>query len=337
MANSIIAISTSVGEAEDAVSELKVLITQVLDSNQMLAQRMENLELQHSVHALSEAPSSTQGTEDYHGKSRMTLRQEERVFDDGQTSTNSSIPAPDDKGKDQDNESIVTIRRISPVTSETLTAVDGFAFEQDLFASRPYVRAINRRPSRSATSSVVPTMGWSYLSGLSLADVSEVSILSLPLSALELWSGDRYITAQDDLKDSAGNTGQQRQASVARIRSMTTVEYPAVSSWLFGKLYDRWDSFPKMKERGRQTISSRDVVLLGATYTHKTIVPSDPAALITDRKKEYLLRANAQSIDKYNYNYDHSLDIDLLSLIKWQSVGPPSPTSLRRSWWCGSA
>ena len=202
MANSIITISTSVGEAEDAVSELKVLITQVLDSNQVLAQRMENLELQHSVHALSEAPNSTQGTENYHGKSRMTLRQEEWVFDDGQTSTDSSIPAPDDKGKDQDNESIVTI---SPVTGENLAAVGGFAFEQDLFASRPYVQATNRRPSRSATSSVVSTMGWSYLSGLSLADVSEVSILSLPLSALETWNGDRYITAQDDLKDSVGH------------------------------------------------------------------------------------------------------------------------------------
>ena len=327
MADSILTISTSVGEAEDAVSELKVLITQVLDSNQELAQRMENLELQHSVHALSKAPNSTQDTEDYHGKSRTPLRQDESFFDDGQTSADSSIPAPDDKGKDQDNESIVTIRRIGPVTSETLTAVDGFAFEQDLFASRPYVRAINRRPSHSATSSMVPTMGYSYLSGLSLADVSEVSILSLPLSALELWNGDRYITAQDDLKDSAGDTEQQRQAAIARLKDMTTVEYPTVSSWLFGKLFDRWDSYPKMKERDRKAISSRDVVLLGATYTHKTIIPSNPAALVTDCEKECLFRANAQSIDNYGY----VMDIDFMSLIKGQSLGPSSPASLRRS------
>ena len=331
MANSIITISTSIGEAEDAVSELKVLITQVLDSNQVLAQRMENLEVQHSVHALSEAPNSTQDTEDHHGKRRTTLRQEERFFDDGQTSTDLSIPAPDDEGKDQDNESIITIRRISPVTRETLTAVDGFAFEQDLFASRPYVRAINRRPSRSATSSVVPTMGLSYLSGLDLADVSEVSILSLPLSALEIWNGDRYITAQDDLKDSAGDTGQQIQASVARIRSMTTMEYPAASSSQFGKLFDRWEFYPAMKKTGREMISSRNVVLLGAKYIHKILIPSKAAALITDRGKECLFRASAQSIDNYGY----FMGMNLMSLIACKPVVPSSVTSLRRAWWRG--
>ena len=265
MANPIITISTSVGEAEDAVSELKASITQILESNLVLAERMANLELQQSAHALSTTPNSMQDGEDYLGKSGTTLRQEEWVLDHGETSTDSSIPAPSDKGKDKDSESIVTARRI------------GFAFEEDLFASRPYLRAINRRPCWSATSSVVPTMGWSYLSGLSLADVSEVSILSLPLSPLELWNGQRYIAARDDLEDSVGVTGQQRQVSVIPIRSMTTIEYPAVSSWLFGKLFDRWDSFPE--RRPWQLISNQNVVLLGANFTHKTVIPSNAAVL----------------------------------------------------------
>ena len=247
----------------DAVSELKASITQVLESNQVLAERLANLELQHSAHALSKAPNSTDG-EDYHGKSGTTLRQVERILDDGEASTNSSISALSDKVKDQDAESIITIRRIGPVTSGTLTVADDFAFE-DLFASRPYVRAINRRPCQSATSSVVPTMGWSYLSGLSLADVSEVSILSLPLSTLELWNGHRYITARNDLEDSAGDRAKQRQALVARRRTMTTIEYPAMSSWLFGKLFDRWDSFPEIKQTDRRMNLSENVVLLGTT------------------------------------------------------------------------
>lgn len=332
MANSIITISTSVGEAEDAVSELKASITQILESNLVLAERMANLEVQQSAHALSKAPNSTQDGEDYLGKSGTTLRQKGRVLDHGETSTDSSIPAPSDKGKDKDSESIVTVRRIGPMTNETLTAAGGFAFEEDLFASRPYLRAIKRRPCWSTTSSVVPTMGWSYLSGLSLADVSEVSILSLPLSPLGLWNGHRYTVARDDLGDSAGVTGQQRQASVTPTRSMTTIEYPAVSSWLFGKLFDRWDSFPKMKERDRPMIPSRNVVLLGATYTHKIEIPSNAAALITDREKDCLFRANAQSIDNYGYHREMCLMI----LIARKPVGPSSTTSLRCSWWHGS-
>ncbi|KAK0511561.1 hypothetical protein JMJ35_006134 [Cladonia borealis] len=263
---------TSGAEAEDALSELKALITQVLESNQVLAERMANLELQHSAHALSKAPSSTEDGEDYHGKSGTTLRQEERILDDGETSTYSSTSALGDKGKDQDNESIVTIRRIGPVASETLTAADGFAFEEDLFASRPYVRAINRRPCQSATSSVVPTMGWSYLSGLNFTNVSKVSILSLPLSPLELWNGHRYITARDDLEDSAGVTAQQRQASVTPTKSITTIENPAVSSRLFGKLFDGWDSFHKMRKIDWPVISSRDVVILGVPFSGKRTI-----------------------------------------------------------------
>ncbi len=296
MANSIITISTSVREAEDAVSELKASITQVLESNQVLAERMANLELQHSAHALSKAPDSTQDLGKYPGKGGTTLRQRKRVFNDGETRTDSSTPAPNDKGKDQDNESIVTVERRGPATSETLTAVDGFTFEQDLFASRPYARAINRRPSWSATSSVVPTMGWSYLSGLSLADVSEVSILSLPLSPQEQWNGHRYVTARNDLEVFAGDKEQQSQASDARTRSMTTFKHPALSPLPFGKLSEGRHSF----YGDSNVISSANVVWLGTTYTHKVIVPSNAAALITDREKECLFRANAQFIDNYN-------------------------------------
>ena len=332
MADSIITISTSVGEAEDAVSELKASITQVLESNQVLAERMANLELQHSAHALSEAPDSTQDVEHYRGKRETTLRQRELLFGDGETSTDSSIAAPNDKVEDQDNESIVTVRRIGPATSQILTAVDGFAFEQDLFASRPYARAIKRRPCQSATSSVVPSMGWSYLSGLSLADVSEVSILSLPLTPQELWNGLRYVTARDNLEDSAGDRRQQRQASVARTRSMTTFKFSAASSRLFGKLFDRRNSFPDMKKTDKQMISSRNVVLLGAIYIHKIIIQSNSAALITDREKECLFRANAQSIDNYNY----FMEMDLMRLIACKPVVPSSVTSLRRAWWRGT-
>ena len=219
MTDSTITISTSLGEAETALSELKALTTQVLESNQVLAERMANLELQNSVYALSEASSSVQEVEHHHGESATTSRLE-LVIDDGETCTDLSIRAPNNGGEDQDNESIMTVRRVGPITIESLPVVNGFAFEQDLLASRPYARAINRRLSLSATSSVVPTMGWSYLSGLSLAHVSTVSMLSLPLSPSEVWNGHRYVAARKDLQASEGGKEQQKQTSIVLTTSM---------------------------------------------------------------------------------------------------------------------
>ena len=311
MTDSMVMISTSVGEAENAVSELRVLIIQLLESNQVLAERMANLELQHSAYALSRAPSSVQEVGNHHGKSATTSRLEP-VFDDGETSTNSSILAPNIRGEDQDNESMVTVGRIGPTTTitEALPVVDGFAFEQDLLASRPYARAINRRACWSATSSVVPTMGWSYLSGLSLAQVSRVSILSLPLSPLDLWNGHRYVTARNDLQASEGDKELAKQASIALTRNMKTPLYPAASSWPFGKLSDKRYPFIKMPTY-EDTILSENVVLLGTTYTHKVIVPSKASGSITDREKERLSRANTQFFGAYSY----CVDILLMSLI----------------------
>ena len=328
--DSMITISTSVGETENAVSELKELTIQVLESNQVLAERMANLELQHSAYALSKAPNSIQEVEDHHGKSGTTLRLEP-VFDDDETSADLSILPPNNDGEDQDNESMVTVRRIGPITTESLPVVDGFAFEQDLLASRPYARAINRRPCLSTTSSVVPTMGWSYLSGISLADVSEVSILSLPLSPLELWNGHRYVTARNDLQASEGDNEQPKQASIARMRNMKTPLYQAASSWPFGKLFERWDPFIG-KPTHEYTILSENVVLLGTTYTRKVIVPSKAAGSITDREKECLSRANAQFFDAYSY----CMDIVLMRLIAYKPVVTPSfATSWTDPWWRG--
>lgn len=50
-----------------------------------------------------------------------------------------------------------------------------------------------KRPLRwSARSFTVCTVWWSCLSRLSLADVSVISVISLPISAGELWNGQRY-------------------------------------------------------------------------------------------------------------------------------------------------
>ena len=76
--------------------------------------------------------------------------------------------------------------------SDTLTALNddptfGFAFESDLRASRVYsriARTLHRRsePDQiSLPSSTGLSMGSSFLSGISLADVSNISLMSFPI------------------------------------------------------------------------------------------------------------------------------------------------------------
>lgn len=98
----------------------------------------------------------------------------------------------------EDDESAVTTRRLktgSPPQNahEIATSNYTFDFEQLLESSRPYVRASKRpQPPASATSSTIQTLGWSCLSGISLAKVSNISIIELTVDKEQLWNSTRY-------------------------------------------------------------------------------------------------------------------------------------------------
>ena len=68
----------------------------------------------------------------------------------------------------------------------------GFAFEEDLLASRVYRRPLYSRSGASLVSSAARTTSSSVLSGLSLTEVSNVSILAVPIYAYEIKNSERY-------------------------------------------------------------------------------------------------------------------------------------------------
>ena len=76
-----------------------------------------------------------------------------------------------------------------------------FTFEEELKMSPVYERAgLNQnRFSKSSSSSIGP----SYLSGLSLSEVSNVSAMALPISSMELWNHHRY--SSDNTRGAATN------------------------------------------------------------------------------------------------------------------------------------
>ena len=84
-------------------------------------------------------------------------------------------------------------RAISPAFFE-------FAFEEDLQTSRVYKR-VALDESRFSKSSLTTSIDHSFLSGMSLSDVSDVSALTLPISPMELWNHHRYGSAQETKAD----------------------------------------------------------------------------------------------------------------------------------------
>ncbi|KAL9601093.1 MAG: hypothetical protein Q9179_002981 [Wetmoreana sp. 5 TL-2023] len=157
---------TRLQEAQDAIVSLTSIVNEVMASNQDIARRLENMNLPTTLRHRS-APSALEGS----------------------AGTNDDV-------------SIVGLVRNTHVSdASTLVGDDAqcaYAFEQDLRTSRVYTRVsrtLNRTSDLgpfSLPSSTACSMGTSFLSGLSLADVSNVSLLSLPVAIRALSNGGRY-------------------------------------------------------------------------------------------------------------------------------------------------
>ena len=68
----------------------------------------------------------------------------------------------------------------------------GFAFEEDLLASRVYRKPLFSESGDSLVTSAARTTAWSILSALSLTDVSNISMLAVPIYAHEISNNNRY-------------------------------------------------------------------------------------------------------------------------------------------------
>ena len=67
--------------------------------------------------------------------------------------------------------------------------------QKSLSSSFVYLRAEERLLlSPDASSSTMSARGWSFLSRFSLAEVSDLSVISLPIAVQELWDSDQYKT-----------------------------------------------------------------------------------------------------------------------------------------------
>lgn len=187
--------SASLEKARSSSEELRDLVRELLRNDQHLAQKLDRLEIR-------------------------TIR-----------SSDESISASV-IGKDGDNSTIRSATAASKA-SQRLSIRQEFSttlsFERDLQTSRAYGRVAHRYSHLSLPSSKGKSCGWSYYSNISLSDISNISVFSLPLSVRDLYSAAQYVASNNlnPEKPSVGpNTATRRlflERSLARERPPPSV------------------------------------------------------------------------------------------------------------------
>lgn len=146
-------------ETESAMTRLCDLVEQVLATNHDMSRRLRNMD--DKPVRRSHSPGSD--------------REDDASTTSGETGT---LPPP---GFPHDG-----------LPENVHRSQFGFSFEEDLFASRVYRRPLFSDSGLSLVTSAARTTASSILSALSLTDVSNISILAVPVYADEISNQDRY-------------------------------------------------------------------------------------------------------------------------------------------------
>ena len=149
--------SNSMEEAESAMARLCDRVEQVLASNQDMGRRLRDMDHITIHRAASTAMSSR---------------------DDASTKSSGTVTPPTHPPGN-----------LPEVVKRNQF---GFAFEEDLFASRVYRKPLLSDSGESLITSAARTTSSSVLSALSLTDVSNISILVVPIYSHEISNNNRY-------------------------------------------------------------------------------------------------------------------------------------------------
>lgn len=148
--------SVSLDEARGFSEKLRDLVSEALENDETMAQRIDEMETQ----MIRPSIRGSIGT--------MTIR------------------------GDAESQSTPVVANNSSTTKASQTQSIAFAFENDLQSSRVYGRVTHKHSYISLTSSAGKSRGWSFLSDLTLSEVSNVSVLFLPITKEELYNGYDY-------------------------------------------------------------------------------------------------------------------------------------------------
>jgi hypothetical protein len=176
--------STSDAEAARSQASLEILVEQLLQTNRGLCKRMRNLE------------------DTFDARTIRTNSQSDALslMSHGDTATITSV-----RRRKRNRISMLEPFRIR------------FAFDDDLESSRVYSRVmLEDSCDRSFNSSAVRTNAWSVFSGLSLADISVVSVVALPIYASDIRNQEHYLFGDVQAMQPFKKTGRENSIASAQ-------------------------------------------------------------------------------------------------------------------------
>ena len=186
-------------EAAEKSEELRELVLKSLGNDEKLARRFE------TIHTVTATQSGGATSSKNSGCDNETIRAE-RIVD------------REDR---------------SPLWTQE--SAFGFAFDKDLRASRVYGRLTYEASDLSLTSSRGRSRGWSVLSGISLLQISNISVVSLPITAAELY--DSYHYSADTSKCLAnGDQAAQVNAIWPPWRVASWFRFTDLGQWLLDRI-----------------------------------------------------------------------------------------------------
>jgi hypothetical protein len=154
-------------------------VSKVLENNQALAARVRGLE------DAFDAKSTIRGQ---HGRVFEASTEEE---DDATISSarfqNAQFHSVDEVDGQQESIALAVA-----ATGSRFNALNFFGFEKELITSRVYKRAKRLESLYSLSSSATGSRTWTCFSGLSLADISAISVIALPLFQTDIRNAHHY-------------------------------------------------------------------------------------------------------------------------------------------------
>ena len=214
-------------EARVSSNELRNLVNDILQSNKEMISRIALLERDCSPELAA--------------TSNYTIAKQR----DGDEST---IRSDDDNSTDR---RLRLSRSTATTVSDTYNKSFSYSFDDDLRRSRVYARTAKRLSSASLSSSANWSIGWSFLSNASLSEISNISVIRLPITPQDLWNSKHYILRGSDIvamapklsyttlrhKESRGSSGTNiRRIERSRVPLKLLISRPVMAKNTLG-----WD------------------------------------------------------------------------------------------------
>jgi len=211
-------------QAEEGQTKLAHDVNQLLVKSQDLSRRMMDLEVNFDPQTIT--------------ASKKKNRSSASIISAADTASATSPPLP------QASTASPTDTPLLPTASQVELSV-ARAFEDDLKTSGPYRRAKRQSMDFSFCSSVPQSHAWSALSGLSLSNISVMSVVALPVYADEIANSARYAFAGGLLPISDSDPQENDPAQESLLHQCLRVTYQLALRHgfhpLLGKiLTDRW-------------------------------------------------------------------------------------------------